>query len=85
MPFTSENIDYEDIKLFIKDNTTPGKGKPLSVPGSGDEVGKDFEDALFHLLHEQHERITWFVRSKTGEIKRRLGQPAFPTPSANLH
>jgi len=29
---------------------------------------------LFQILREQHERISFFVRSKTGEIKRRLGE-----------
>ena len=67
-----DNIDYEDIKHFIKENTTPGKGKAVCIPGSTNEGAQDFEQALYHILQEQTDRITWFVRSKIGEIQRRL-------------
>jgi len=70
----THNIDYEDLKLFIKEHTTPGSGKALSVPGSGNQSEKNFESSLFELFKEQHERITWFVRSKAGEIGRRLSE-----------
>ena len=69
---STDNIDYEEIKHFIKENTTPGNGKALAIPGGPNELGKGLEDALFEVLREQHERITFFVRSKTGEIRRRL-------------
>lgn len=69
----TENIDYEEIKNFIKENTTPATGKAISIPGSGDDSGKNFENALFGILKEQHDRISWFVKSKAGEIRRRLG------------
>lgn len=68
-----DNIDYEEIKNFIKENTTPGNGKAVSVPGTGDETARHFEEALYDILRDQHERINLFVRSKAGEIKRRLG------------
>lgn len=68
-----DNIDYGDIKHFIKENTTPGEGKSVSIPGSTDTKAREFEDALYGILFEQHQRITLFVRSKAGEIKRRLG------------
>lgn len=66
------NIDYDDIKHFIKENTTPGKGKSVSVPGRGEDKLFEFENALFHILQDQHERINLFVKSKAGEIQRRL-------------
>ncbi|GAM82916.1 hypothetical protein ANO11243_009020 [Dothideomycetidae sp. 11243] len=68
----THNIDYQDIKYFIKTNTTPGKGKAVSIPGKGDVNAEDFENTLFVILKEQDERITCFVRSKFGEIDRRL-------------
>lgn len=71
---TADNIDYDDIKNFIKENTTPGKGKTLSVPGRGDDKLLQFENSLFHILVDQHQRIHLFVRSKAGEIQRRLGE-----------
>ncbi|KXS97818.1 hypothetical protein AC578_10531 [Pseudocercospora eumusae] len=70
--WSHHNIDYDDIKHFIKENTTPGKGKTVSVPGKRDDKLQDFENALFHILADQHHRIDLFVRSKAGEIQRRL-------------
>lgn len=69
-----DNIDYDDIKHFIKENTTPGKGKAVSVPGRGEAKLQEFENGLFHHLAEQHHRIDLFVKSKAGEIQRRLGE-----------
>ncbi|KAM3420682.1 hypothetical protein BST61_g3937 [Cercospora zeina] len=66
------NIDYDDIKHFIKEKTTPGKGKTISVPGRGEDKVAEFENALFHILQDQHQRIDLFVKSKAGEIQRRL-------------
>ncbi|KAF4551805.1 Hypothetical protein D9617_12g036950 [Elsinoe fawcettii] len=68
----THNIDYQDIKHFIKINTSPGKGKAVAIPGSTDTNAIDFENKLFGILKEQDERITWFVRSKVGEIQSRL-------------
>lgn len=71
---TADNIDYDDIKHFIKEHTTPGQGKSVSVPGRGDDKLVEFENALFHILADQHQRIDLFVKSKSGEIQRRLGE-----------
>ncbi|KAF2155582.1 hypothetical protein K461DRAFT_77199 [Myriangium duriaei CBS 260.36] len=68
----THNIDYQDIKHFIKINTTPGKGKAVCIPGQTDTNAEVFEKRLFAILEEQDERITWFVKSKVGEIQRRL-------------
>ena len=74
-----DNIDYDDIKHFIKEHTTPGKGKIVSVPGRGDEAITQLEDNLFQILEQQHSRIDLFVKSKAGEIKRRLGKYDHPS------
>ncbi|KAK3074804.1 hypothetical protein LTR53_002470 [Teratosphaeriaceae sp. CCFEE 6253] len=66
------NIDYDDIKQYIKEQTTPGKGKTIAVPGRPDEKLQQFETSLFDILKDQHHRIDLFVRSKAGEIQRRL-------------
>ncbi|KAG9515306.1 hypothetical protein KCV07_g7502, partial [Aureobasidium melanogenum] len=66
------NIDYDDVKHYIKENTTAGNGNSISIPGAGDARGKELEDNLYAILQQQHQRITLFVRSKTGEIERRL-------------
>ncbi|KAG9668479.1 hypothetical protein KCU95_g17744, partial [Aureobasidium melanogenum] len=66
------NIDYDDVKHYIKENTTAGNGNIISIPGAGDVRGKELEDNLHDILQQQHQRITLFVGSKTGEIERRL-------------
>ena len=73
----SDNIDYDDVKRFIKEHTTPTKGKTISIPGRTDEVHVEFENALFHILEDQHQRIDLVVKSKAGEIRRRLGRSSF--------
>ena len=69
-----DNVDYDDIKRMIKKHTTPGSGYAVSIPGQGNKTEKSFEDVLYHVLLEQHQRIDLFVRSKTGELERRLGE-----------
>ncbi len=73
-PTTTDNVDYNDIKHLIKVRTTRGQAQAISIPGRSDEgkALKDFEDELFTELFEQHDRIGLFVRSKSGEIERRL-------------
>ena len=69
-----DNVDYDEIKAFIKEKTTPGNGTALSIPGTGNAQVKEVEEALFDILSQEHKRINLFVWSKTGEIKRRLGE-----------
>ena len=74
----AHNIDYDEIKRFIKQRTTAsgsGKSESISVPGRGgsaDDKLSEFDDELSQIFAQQHERINLFVRSKVGEIKRRL-------------
>lgn len=69
-----DNIDYDDVKHYIKENTTAGNGNSISIPGAVDVRGKELEDNLYGILQQQHQRISLFIRSKTGEIERRLGE-----------
>jgi hypothetical protein len=69
-----DNVDYRDIKVFIKEHTTPGAGKTISIPGHVDQKALDLDDELCAILEDQHNRIDLFVRSKAGEIQRRLGE-----------
>ncbi|QDS76492.1 hypothetical protein FKW77_005284 [Venturia effusa] len=66
------NIDYDEIKQLIKENTTPGKGKAVSIPGQGTSAESDFERDLYRILVDEHDRIGLFVKSKSLEIQRRL-------------
>jgi hypothetical protein len=78
-----DNIDYDDVKHYIKENTTAGNGNSISIPGAGDARGKELEDNLSGILQQQHQRISLFVRSKTGEIERRLGEFLSSTQSTH--
>jgi SPX domain protein involved in polyphosphate accumulation len=46
--------------------------KAISIPGQGDAVETKSEDTLFEILKNEHDRVGLFVRSKAGEIDRRL-------------
>ncbi|KAL1586780.1 hypothetical protein WHR41_04642 [Cladosporium halotolerans] len=70
--WSAYNIDYDDIKNFIKERTTPGKGKTVAVPGRSDEQAQAFENDLYLIFEEQHLRIDLFVKSKAREIQHRL-------------
>ncbi|KAF2872495.1 hypothetical protein BDV95DRAFT_386073 [Massariosphaeria phaeospora] len=66
------NIDYDYLKELIKHHTTPGFGTAVSIPGQGETHERAFGDSFFVVLKAQHDRINLFVRSKSGEIERRL-------------
>ncbi|KAF2100937.1 hypothetical protein NA57DRAFT_55009 [Rhizodiscina lignyota] len=66
------NLDYDEVKHLIKEHTSPGKGKAVSIPGRGNVSERDFESLLFNVLRDQFVRIELFVKSKNGEIERRL-------------
>jgi SPX domain protein involved in polyphosphate accumulation len=67
-----DNIDYDYLKDLIKHQTTPGTNKAVSIPGQGESTERQFRDTFLQVLQTQHDRINLFVRSKSGEIERRL-------------
>jgi SPX domain protein involved in polyphosphate accumulation len=67
-----DNIDYDYLKELIKHQTTPGTNKAVSIPGQGASTERAFGETFFKVLAEQHDRINLFIRSKSGEIERRL-------------
>ncbi|KAL5120546.1 hypothetical protein ACEQ8H_001565 [Pleosporales sp. CAS-2024a] len=66
------NIDYDYLKDLIKHQTTPGTNKAVSIPGQGESSERAFGETFLQVLDAQHDRINLFVRSKSGEIERRL-------------
>ena len=69
----ADNIDYDYLKDLIKHHTTPGNGKALSIPGQAASTDRAaFGDTFFDVLKAQHDRINLFIKSKSGEIERRL-------------
>ena len=69
-----DNVDYNDLKRLIKVRTTRGQGQALTIPGHQNEAKslQSFENEFFAELVDQHQRVDLFVRSKAGEINRRL-------------
>ncbi|KAF1921785.1 hypothetical protein BDU57DRAFT_436690 [Ampelomyces quisqualis] len=67
-----DNIDYDYLKDLIKHQTTPGTNKAVSIPGQGESSERAFRETFLQVLQTQHDRINLFVRSKSGEIERRL-------------
>ncbi|KAF2471506.1 uncharacterized protein BDR25DRAFT_259887 [Lindgomyces ingoldianus] len=66
------NIDYDYLKDLIKHQTTPGAGKAVSIPGQEEPMERAFGDTFFRVLKAQHDRINLFIKSKSGEIERRV-------------
>ncbi len=69
-----DNVDYNEIKHFIKVRTTRDQAQAISIPGQEYEgrALREFENELYAELCEQHQRVDLFVQSKAGEIKRKL-------------
>ncbi|PVH92536.1 hypothetical protein DM02DRAFT_722056 [Periconia macrospinosa] len=66
------NIDYDYLKGLIKQQTTPGTSKDVSISGQEEITDEAFGDTFYKALKAQHDRISLFIRSKSGEIERRL-------------
>ena len=78
------NVDYNDIKSLIKIRTTKNQAKAVTVPGhnKASEGLQAFEDELYQELYEQHQRVELFIKSKAGELSRKLS--ALEAHVANL-
>lgn len=83
------NLNYNELKRLIKLRTTNGAPSPVPIPGQSDHRWSLLEDEIFALLKEQYDNIGLFLRSKHGEIERRLAyldkSVRSAKRSANLH
>lgn len=66
------NLNYNELKHLIKLRTADGSPSPVPIPGQTNHRWSLLEDELFILLKGQYDNIALFVRSKYGEIERRL-------------
>lgn len=66
------NVNYNELKNLIKLRTTIGTAVPVSIPGQSTTKWHDLEEELFVVLNDQYDNIALFLRSKHGEIDRRL-------------
>ena len=69
-----DNLDYNEIKYLIKAQTSHGQAQAITIPGQSNDQKQleTFEEDLYKELVSQYQRIDLFVRSKSGEISRRL-------------
>lgn len=68
----AHNIDYNNIKHFIKEHTSPGQGEGMFILGRDSEHFAEFGNELSAMFAQQHERINLFVKSKVCETEQRL-------------
>ena len=68
------NVDYNSLKRLIKQRTTETATEPVAIPGQGSSHARwqPLDDELFPILKHEHDRAALFIRSKLGEINRRL-------------
>lgn len=66
------NLHYNELKRLIKSRTSTDAPTPVPIPGQTDHRWSLLEDELFDILKEQYDGIGMFLRSKYGEIERRL-------------
>ncbi|KAK7903477.1 hypothetical protein LTR67_001497 [Exophiala xenobiotica] len=66
------NVKYNEIKHLIKTRTSAGVAVPVGIPVQGKSKWEELENELFRLLEAEYDNVTLFLRSKQGEIERRL-------------
>lgn len=64
------------MKQLIKERTSNTQTNPVTIPGQrpSNDAWTQLESELFPILWQQHERVSLFIKSKHGEIGRRLDQ-----------
>lgn len=70
--WSAYNLNYNELKRLIKIRTTNGAPSPVPIPGQTNHRWSLLEDELFDILKDQYNNIALFLRSKHGEIQRRL-------------
>ena len=66
------NVNYNQIKHLIKVRTSAGPAVPVSIPSAGVGRWHDLENELYDVLKQEYDNVALFLRSKQGEIERRL-------------
>ena len=66
------NVNYNELKRLIKERTSSGTAVPVTIPTAGISRWHDLENELFKVLSAEHDNVALFLRSKQGEIERRL-------------
>lgn len=70
--WSAYNVKYDELKHLIKIKTSSGNAIPVSIPSAGVSRWQDLENELFRVITSEYENVALFLRSKQGEIERRL-------------
>ncbi|KPI44634.1 uncharacterized protein AB675_8694 [Cyphellophora attinorum] len=66
------NVKYNELKHLIKQRTSVGAALPVSIPSASTSRWHDLETELLSVIKREYEDVSLFLRSKQGEIDRRL-------------
>ena len=66
------NVNYNQLKHLIKVRTSSGSALPVSIPSASVSRWHDLEKELYNVIKQEYENVGLFLRSKQGEIERRL-------------
>jgi len=66
------NFKYNELKHLIKTKTSAGAVVPLDIPAQGKSRWQELDDQLLRLLQAEYDNVTLFLKSKQGEIDRRV-------------
>lgn len=67
------NFKYNELKHLIKTKTSAGAVGPLDIPTQGRSRWQELDNQLLRLLQAEYDNVTLFMKSKQGEIDRRVG------------
>ncbi|RMZ84287.1 hypothetical protein DV738_g730, partial [Chaetothyriales sp. CBS 135597] len=73
--YSAYNVKYNELKHLIKLSTQGSLGTaalPVGIPSATSHRWQPLEDDLFPILRDEHNNVALFIKSKQGEIDRRL-------------
>jgi hypothetical protein len=70
--WSAYNVKYNELKRLIKQRTSAGSALPISIPSSSTSRWHDLESELYPVIKREHGDVSLFLRTKQGEIDRRL-------------
>jgi hypothetical protein len=70
--WSAYNVKYNELKHLIKQRTSAGAALPISIPSPSTSKWHDLETELYPVIRREHQDVSLFLRTKQGEIDRRL-------------
>lgn len=70
--WSAYNVKYNELKHLIKQRTSAGSALPISIPSASTSRWHDLETELYPIIKREYDDVALFLRTKQGEIERRL-------------